>query len=98
MLAVEKPKQPKVIKYVWWDGFNKEEVEKVFPTVGFSNFSASDEGPYQVRILLSGNRVRDIKGGVYLCCEVGSSDVDIFTLGKKAFEKAYDCLPNDYIE
>lgn len=98
MLAVEKPKQPKVIKYVWWDGFNKEEVEKVFPTVGFSNFSASDEGPYQVRILLSGNRVWDIKGGVYLCCEVGSSDVDIFTLGKKAFEKAYDCLPNDYIE
>lgn len=29
MLAIEKPKQPKVIKYVWWDGFNKEEVEEV---------------------------------------------------------------------
>lgn len=98
MLAVEKPKQPKVIKYVWWDGFNKEEVEKVFPTVGFSNFSASDEGPYQVRILLSGNRVWDIKGGVYLCCEVGSSDVNIFTLSKQKFEEAYLSIPKEYYD
>ncbi len=43
MFAIEKPKQPKVIKYVWWDGFNKEEVGEVFPTVCFSNFSAFDE-------------------------------------------------------
>ena len=30
MFAIEKPKQPKVIKYVWWDGFNKEEVGEEF--------------------------------------------------------------------
>jgi hypothetical protein len=23
MLAIEKPKQPKIIKYVWWDGLLK---------------------------------------------------------------------------
>ena len=37
MLAVEKPKQPKVIKYVWWDGFNKEEVEEVFLLLSLAN-------------------------------------------------------------
>ena len=98
MLAVEKPKQPKVIKYVWWDGFNKEEVEKVFPEVGFSKFTVHDEDPWQVRILTGKNCVWDIKGGVYLCCDLDHSARDIFTLSKKEFEKAYDCLPNDYIE
>jgi hypothetical protein len=92
MLAIEKPKQPKVIKYVWWDGFNKEEVEEVFPTVSFSKFSASDEDPWCVRIIYEGNRVRDIGHGFYLCCEVGHSDKDIFTLSKKEFEEKYNAL------
>lgn len=59
MLAVEKPKQPKVIKYVWWDGFNKKEVEEVFPTVQFSKFLVNDDDPWCVRIVYDGNRVRD---------------------------------------
>ena len=92
MLAVEKPKQPKVIKYVWWDGFNKEEVGEVFPTVCFSKFSAFDEDPWCVRIVYEGNRVRDIEHGFYLCCEVGHSDKDIFTLSKEKFERTYSCL------
>ena len=93
MLAIEKPKNPKVIKYVWWDGYNKEEVEKVFPTVGFGRFTCHDEDPYCVTIYLGGNRVRNIDGGVYLCCEVGHSDRDIFTLNKKQFEEKYCNLP-----
>lgn len=95
MLAIEKPKQPKVIKYVWWDGFNKEEVEEVFPTVGFSKFSVNDEDPWCVRIVYGGNRVRDIEHGFYLCCEVGHSDKDIFTLSKKEFEERYNGLPKE---
>lgn len=95
MLAVEKPKQPNVIKYVWWDGFNKEEVEEVFPTVGFSKFSVHEEDPSCVRVERGGNRVSDIEGGVYLCCEVGHSDKDIFTLSKEKFEKTYNCLPKE---
>ena len=95
MLAIEKPKQPKVIKYVWWDGFNKEEVEEVFHTVGFSRFTVHDEDPCQVRILMGGNRVRHIEGGIYLCCELGNSDRDIFTLSKKEFEKKYNGLPKE---
>lgn len=95
MLAIEKPKQPKVIKYVWWDGFNKEEVEEVFPTIGFSKFSVNDEDPWQVRILMGGNRVRDIEGGVYLCCELGYSYSDIFTLSKKEFKERYNGLPKE---
>lgn len=92
MLAIEKPKMPKVINYVWWDGFNKEEVEEVFPTVGFSRFTVHDDDPCEVRILMGGNRVRHIEGGVYLCCEVGRSTTEIFTLSKKEFEKTYSCL------
>ena len=95
MLAIEKPKQPKVIKYVWWDGFNKEDVEEVFPTVGFSKFSGSDEDPWCVRIIYEGNRVRDIEHGFYLCCELGHSDKDIFTLSKERFEEIYSCLPKE---
>ena len=95
MLAVEKPKQPKVIKYVWWDGFNMKEVEEVFPSVEFSRFTVHDEDPCQVRILMGGNRVRYIEGNVYLCCEVGHSIRDIFTLSKKAFEKAYNPIPKE---
>lgn len=89
MLAVEKPKQPKIIKYVWWDGFNKEEV---FPTVEFSRFTVHDEDPWCVRIVYEGNRVRDIEHGFYLCCEVGHSNKDIFTLSKEKFEKTYNSL------
>lgn len=48
MLAIEKPKNPKVIKYIWWDGYNKEEVEKVFPTVGFGRRTVYDEDPCEV--------------------------------------------------
>lgn len=48
MLAIEKPKQPKIIKYVWWDGFNKEKVKEVFPTVEFSKFTVHDEDPWCV--------------------------------------------------
>ena len=92
MLAIEKPK---VIKYVWWNGFNKEEVEEVFPTVGFSKFSVNDEDPWCVRIVYGGNRVRDIEGGFYLCCELGHSDRDIFTLNKKDFEERYNGLPKE---
>lgn len=96
MFAIEKPKQPKVIKYVWWDGFNKEDVGEVFPTVCFSKFSASDEDPWCVRIVYAGNRVRDIEHGFYLCCEVGHSDKDIFTLSKEKFEETYNCLPKNF--
>ena len=92
MFAIEKPKQPNVIKYIWWDGFNKEEVGEVFPTVCFSNFSDSDEDPWCVRIIYGGNRVWYIEGGVYLCCEVGNSDKDIFTLSKEKFEEKYNLL------
>lgn len=84
MLAVEKPKQPKVIKYVWWDGFNKEEVNKVFPTVGFGKRTVYDEDPCEVVIHLNGNRVRYIKGDIYLCCGLGDDDTKIFTLSKKS--------------
>lgn len=93
MLAIEKPKQPKVIKYVWWDGYNKEEVEKVFPTIQFSKFSGNEEDPSCVRIIQSKSCVRDIEAGVYLCCEVGGRDADIFTLSKKRFEQEYNNLP-----
>ena len=95
MLAIEKPKQPKVIKYVWWDGCNKEKVEEVFPTVGFSRRTVHDEDPCEVTIYLGGNRVHYIKGGVYLCCELGGSLMDIFTLSKKEFEETYNCLPKE---
>lgn len=95
MLAVEKPKQPKVIKYVWWDGFNKKEVEEVFPTVQFSKFLVNDDDPWCVRIVYDGNRVRDIEHEFYLCCEVGHSDKDIFALSKEEFEKTYNCLPKE---
>lgn len=95
MLAIEKPKQPKVIKYVWWNGFNKEEVKEVFPNIEFSKFSGNDEDPWCVRIDYGGNRVRDIKHGFYLCCEFGHSDKDIFTLSKEKFEKTYNCLPKE---
>ncbi len=95
MLAIEKPKQPKVIRYVWWDGFNKEEVWEVFPTVQFSKFLVNDEDPWCVRIIYDGNRVRDIEPGFYLCCELGHSVTDIFTLSKEAFEKAYNSLPKE---
>jgi len=95
MLAIEKPKQPKVIKYVWWDGFNKEEVGEVFPYVGFGRRTVYDEDPCEVTIYMGGNRVRYIEGGVYICCEVGHSDKDIFTLSKKEFEKTYNCLPKE---
>lgn len=95
MLAVEKPKQQKVIKYVWWDGFNKEEVEEVFSTVGFSRFTVHNEDPYQVEIRMGGNRVWYIEGGVYLCCEVGHSDKDIFTLSKEEFEEIYILIPKE---
>ena len=95
MLAVEKPKQPKVIKYVWWDGFNMEKVEEVFPTLGFSRFTVHDEDPCEVRIPMGGNHVRHIEGGVYLYCELGGSNMDIFTLNKKEFEKTYNCLPKE---
>lgn len=93
MLAIERPKQPQVIKYVWWDGYNKEEVEKVFPTVGFGRRTVYDEDPCEVTIHMGGNRVRYIKGGVYLCCDVGGRDIDIFTLSKKDFEEKYCNLP-----
>jgi hypothetical protein len=43
MIAIEKPKNPMKINCVWWDGFNKEEVEKVFPYISFSKFSVNDE-------------------------------------------------------
>lgn len=92
MLAIEKPKQPKVIEYVWWNGFNKEEVEEVFPTIGFSRRTVHDKDPYEVAIYLGGNRVRYIEGGVYLCCELGGSKTDIFTLTKKEFEERYNLL------
>lgn len=92
MFAIEKPKQPNVIKYIWWDGFNKEEVEKVFPYVGFSRRTVHDEDPCEVNIRMGGNRVWYIEGGVYLCCEVGHSDKDIFTLSKKEFEEKYNLL------
>lgn len=95
MFAVEKPKQPKVIKYVWWDGFNKEEVEEVFPIVGFSRFTVHEEDPCQVEIHINRNHVWYIEGGVYLCCEVGHSDKDIFTLSKEEFEEIYNCLPKE---
>lgn len=92
MFAIEKPKQPKVIKYVWWDGFNKEEVEKVFPYIGFSKCTVHDEDPCEITIHMSGNRVRYIEGGVYLCCEFGGSKTDIFTLSKEEFEERYNLL------
>lgn len=92
MLAIEKPKQPKIIRYVWWDGFNKEEVEEVFPTVGFSKFTVHDEDPWCVRIVCGGNCVRDIEHGFYLCCELGDDDTKIFTLSKKEFEEKYNLL------
>ena len=95
MLAIEKPKLPKVINYVWWDGFNKEEVEEVFPNVCFSKFSASDEDPWCVRIIYDGNRVRDIEHGFYLCCEFGHSETDIFTLSKKKFDEFYHTIPKE---
>lgn len=95
MLAVEKPRLPKVINYVWWDGFNKEEVEEVFPTVGFSRFTVHDEDPCEVRILMGGNRVRHIEGGVYLCREVGRPLMDIFTLSKEQFEETYKGLSKE---
>ena len=95
MLAIEKPKQPKVIKYVWWNGFNKEEVEEVFPTVGFSRRTVHDEDPCEVAIYMGGNRVWYIEGNIYLCCEVGHSDKDIFTLSKEEFEKTYNSLPEE---
>ena len=93
MLAIERPKNPKVIKCVWWDGYNKKEVEKVFPTVGFSRFTVNDKDPYCIRVYLNGNYVRDIEAGVYVCCEVGHSETDIFTLSKKQFEEKYCNLP-----
>ena len=95
MLAIEKPKQPKIIKYVWWDGYNKEEVKKVFPSVGFGRRTAHDEDPCEVIICMGRNRVNYIEGGVYLCCELGHSDNDIFTLSKKEFEEKYNGLPEE---
>ena len=89
MLAIERPQNPKVIKYVWWDGYNKEEVEKVFPTVEFSRFTVHDEDPYCATIHIKENVVWNIEGGVYLCCEVGHDISDIFTLSKKQFEEKY---------
>ena len=41
------------------------------------------EDPWCVRIVYGGNCVRDIEHGFYLCCELGYSDRDIFTLNKK---------------
>ncbi len=95
MLAVERPKIPKVINYVWWDGYNKEEVEEVFPTVGFSRFTVHEEDPCEVRIDMGGNHVRHIEGGVYLCCEIGHSKTDIFTLSKEQFEEFYHTIPKE---
>ena len=93
MLAIEKPKQPKVIKYVWWDGYNKEEVEEVFPYIGFSRCTVHDEDPWEIRIQAMNHTVCYIKGGVYVCCELGDSQIDIFTLNKEEFEETYNCLP-----
>ena len=95
MFAIEKPKQPKVIKYVWWDGFNKEEVEEVFPNVLFSKYTVHDEDPCQATICIGGNRIWNIDGGVYLCCELGHPDTDIFTLSKKKFEEFYYTIPKE---
>ena len=95
MFAIEKPNQPKVIKYVWWNGFNKEEVEKVFPYVGFSRRTVHDEDPCEITIYMGGNRVRYIEGGVYICCEVAHSERDIFTLSKKEFEEKYNGLSEE---
>ena len=95
MFAIEKPKLPKVINYVWWDGFNKEEVEEVFPTVGFGRRTVYDEDPCEVTIYMGGNRVRYIEGGVYLCCEIGHSNMDIFTLSKEQFEEFYHTFPKE---
>ena len=86
MFAIEKPK---VIKYIWWDGFNKEEVWGVFPNV---EFNKHDEDPWCVTIVYDENCVRDIEHGCYLCCEVGHSDKDIFTLSKEDFEERYNLL------
>lgn len=90
MLAIEKPKRPKVIKYVWWDGFNKEEVEKVFPYVGFSKCTVHDEDPYEITFRTMNHTVCYIEGGVYVCCELGSRD--IFALSKEDFEERYNLL------
>ena len=94
MLAIEKPKNPKVIKYVWWDGHNKEEVEKIFPNIEFSRYTVYDDDPYCATVYIKENVIWNIDGGVYLCCEVGHSISDIFTLSKKQFEEKYCNLPD----
>ena len=89
MIAIEKPKNPMKINCVWWDGFNKKEVEKVFPNVGFGRRTIHDEDPYEVVIHLGGNRVRYIEGGVYLCLKEGDSLSNLFTLTRKKFEEQF---------
>lgn len=89
MIAVEKPKNPMKINCVWWDGFNKEEVESVFPCAGFSKFSVNEEDPSCVRVDRGGNRVSDIEGGVFLCLKEGDSFKNLFTLTREEFEKQF---------
>lgn len=89
MIAIEKPKNPMKINCVWWDGFNKEEVESVFPSIGFSRHTIHDEDPYEVRICMGGNHVKYIDGGVFLCLKEGDSLNKLFTLTREEFEKQF---------
>lgn len=89
MIAIEKPKNPMKINCVWWDGFNKEEVESIFPYISFSKFSVNDEDPWRVRIERGGNKVSDIEGGIFLCLKEDDSLSNLFTLTREEFEKQF---------